>query len=116
MTTIHYKKDMKNLIIILLLLITFTVHAVDNLSLTNKAQGGTGFRINDTRTLDVTEDTVFLEDGKVIPITKAQGGTGYKVRYKASDTNPNFTAGQLQEMDLINIYKPIMLIICLKKR
>jgi hypothetical protein len=75
-----------------------------------KAQGGTGFRINDLRTFEVNENTVFKEDGEIIPETRAQGGTGYKIKYQAFDVNPNITQGTLAEVELINLYKgPVVL-------
>ena len=70
-----------------------------------KAQGGTGFRINHLRTFEVDENTIYKEDGEIIPGINAQGGTGFKVKYNAFDVNPNYTQGTLAEVELINIYK-----------
>lgn len=97
---------MKNLSIILFIYtISSTAVAGDNTASNNKAQGGTGLKINDIRTLEFTENTIFKEDGEEILETRAQGGTGYKTRYMVSDTNPIFTSGQLEEVDLINTFK-----------
>lgn len=91
---------MKNLFYITLFIILNSTAVAEN-----KAQGGTGFKINDIRIFESTENTVFKEDGEVITETKAQGGTGFKTRYKVSATNPQLTTGELEEIDLINIYK-----------
>lgn len=80
-----------------------------------KAQGGTGFKINDLRTFETTESTVFKEDGIDISETKAQGGTGYKIHYKASEVSQNLEQGILDEVELINIYKgPVVGLLPLK--
>ncbi len=96
---------MKKLIISFLFTLTTNAFAAEVALSTIKAQGGTGFQINDIRNFEVTEDTLYMEDGETIPAIMAQGGTGYKVRYKVSNTSPNLTTGVLDEIDLISIYK-----------
>ncbi len=91
--------------IVLIIFVLATAKAADTSSDQTRAQGGTGYRINDIRTLDADENTVFKEDGEVISETRAQGGTGFKIRYRASDVNPNVTQGKLDEINLINIAK-----------
>ncbi len=72
----------------------------------NKAQGGTGFKINFFRTFEFDESTVIKEDGNILPGLDAQGGTGYKVRYQLTgDVNANLTTGVFAEVDLINVLK-----------
>jgi len=70
-----------------------------------RAQGGTGFKINQVRTFEADEHTVYQLDGEIMSQTRAQGGTGYKVRYKANATNPNLSQGTLNEIELLTLFK-----------
>lgn len=95
-----------NILILLSLCISVsTLNAAESENDTIRAQGGTGYKINNLRIFTVDQNTVYKEDGEIIPETRAQGGTGYKIRYKATEVNPNITQGTLAEVDLINIYK-----------
>ncbi len=107
---------MKKLIILATSLLIFSIAFAEvSLTVPIKAQGGTGLKINDIRNFEVTENTVYREDGVIISDTRAQGGTGYKIRYKATATNQNVTTGQLEELNLINIYKgPVLSVSPLK--
>lgn len=103
------KKNMNKLMGILTgvlgLGMTTAVMAQQNDKEAVRAQGGTGFRINDIRTFTPTENTLYTEDGEVISSTRAQGGTGFKIRYKAIEADPNATEGTLDEVELINVFK-----------
>lgn len=71
-----------------------------------KAQGGTGFTINNIRNFTFDENTIYLEDGSSVPGILAQGGTGFKVRFRiGNDVNQNVTIGTVEEVDFINTYK-----------
>ncbi len=97
---------MKKTIYNLLLFFCFaTASAGETITDEIRAQGGTGFKINNIRIFEADEDTVYKEDGVVVPDTRAQGGTGFKIRYKAFDVDPNVTQGTLEEINLINVYK-----------
>lgn len=96
---------MKTLLITLLVTLTFPLLAADDGQYTIRAQGGTGYQINNLRTFEINESTSFKMDGNDIPQPNAQGGTGYKIRYSVTDTNPNLTSGTLEGVDFINIYK-----------
>ena len=96
---------MKITLSIIYLSLCSVVMAADDSSKHIKAQGGTGFTINNIRTFEVDENTIYKEDGEIIPEIRAQGGTGYKIRYRASEVNPNITQGLMNEVELISIYK-----------
>jgi len=104
MTTTHYK-NMKQFALTSLLMLTYWVSAADHTPVTIMAQGGTGFKINNLRDFEFNQDTVYKEDGELIPQTRAQGGTGYKINYRVVDTSPNLLAGTLAELDLVNVIK-----------
>ncbi|WP_133566505.1 DUF5666 domain-containing protein [Marinicella litoralis] len=91
-------------LIFTLLIINFQSAVADDSSKAIKAQGGTGYQINLSRTFEVDENTLFMEDGKPSQQPDAQGGTGYKIRYQISDTNPNLTSGTFEEIDFINTH------------
>jgi len=102
---------MKNNILTLLFLIVLNnvAVAIDWQPEEIKAQGGTGYQINNSRNFEVDVNTIYKEDGEIIPIPNAQGGTGFKVQYRVSDTNPQLTTGIIDELNFINIYKgPVM--------
>ncbi len=99
-------KQFSQIIVLILITLTSGVVAEEQQTKTAKAQGGTGFKINFTRTFEFTEDTVFKEDGETIPEINAQGGTGYKIRYALNgQVNAGITEGAVAEADLINVLK-----------
>jgi hypothetical protein len=104
MTTTHYKR-MKHISSLTFLLASWASLAAEEPPLSLMAQGGTGYRINDLRSFEVDENTLYFEDGSVITETRAQGGTGYKIRYRIVDPANNLRSGTLTELDLINVYK-----------
>ncbi len=101
--TILYK-TMKNTQLFCLFFLTVSASSAQATD-ASRAQGGTGYQINDLRSFEVDQDTVFLEDGDPVSGTEAQGGTGYKIRYRVTETSPNLLSGTLSEVNLINIYK-----------
>jgi hypothetical protein len=105
----HLEKLMnsiKQILCLSLFILPISLAAKENSKPSVKAQGGTGFRINNIRQFEFDQNTIIKEDGIVVPETRAQGGTGFKVRYKVgNDTNPEVTAGTLDEINLINTHK-----------
>ncbi len=98
--------SIKQTLILLLLILPMSLSAKEDSKTSIKAQGGTGFRINNIRQFDFDQNTIIKEDGIVVAQTRAQGGTGFKVRYKVGDdTNAEVTTGTLDEVDLINTHK-----------
>lgn len=96
---------MKHRILFSLLAATSLVSAEDQSRETIRAQGGTGYKINDLRIFEADQNTLYKEDGQTIPQTRAQGGTGYKINYRVVDTSPNLIRGTLTELDLVNVIK-----------
>lgn len=99
-------KTIKSILLIYMLVLIFETGESVASGTEIMGQGGTGLTINNIRSFDTNQATVFKEDGLVIPGILGQGGTGYKVRYNvANDVTNDMTAGTLTEIDFINTHK-----------